>query len=389
MRYFLFFTIQIMMIYQAAGQNISSILAEFSQDSLIKTVRELSGEDSVMVNGSKTIIISRAAYLGRNTTEDYLKARLAGYNLIVQTQKYSINGLNVSGIQQGAKYPDRFFIIGAHHDAATAYCADDNASGCAAVMEAARILSKKCLEYSVIYMFWDEEEAGLWGSSYHARKAQAEGQTFQGIINMDMLGYDGNNDRKIDIHVNSDPSSLCLADSVKNIIKRYNLNLDPQIINPGTDQSDQYSYWKQGFLNAISYGERVFTDDPNPAYHTENDRIGIFNIPYFAELSKMTLGLMASLANPCASANSETASDVSLSEVVVFPNPTTGKLTIDIKNNPDAKMTISDISGRILKEINFSQTVNTINLNYLPDGIYIMSLTDNYEMITRKIVKTH
>ena len=284
----------------AESQNIQTFITEVSQDSLIKTVRELSGEDSVIINGTKTIIKYRAAYLGFNLTENYLVERLTKYNLKVETTKYSINGLNIFGIQKGTKYPDEFFIVGAHHDAVTTFCADDDASGCAAVLEAARILSAVGLEYSVIYTFWDEEEAGLWGSTNYAKQARANGQTFKGIINLDMIGYDSNNDRKFEIQIHPDPTSVSLADSAISVINHYNLNLVPLIINPGSDRGDHYSFWKQGFFNAINIGEQIFSDDPNPAYHTENDRIGIFNIPYFTEISKLTIGLMATLAQPVA-----------------------------------------------------------------------------------------
>lgn len=376
-----------MLFIQVVAQNTGSFMAQFNTDSLVKTVRELSGEDSVIINGTKTIIKNRAAYLGFNLTENYLKERLAKYNLVVETYKYSINGLNIFGIQKGTKYPDEAYIVGAHHDAVTTYCADDNASGVAAVMETARILSKIGLDYSVIYAFWDEEEAGLWGSTYHAKQAKANGQTFKGIVNMDMIGYDSNNDRKIDIHVNQYPSSVSLGDSVINIINRYHLNLDPQIINPGTDRGDHYAYWKQGIYNAIAYGERIFTDDPNPAYHSENDRINLFNIPYFAEISKMTVGLIAALAKPSVTGISEIGE--LQSEIVIYPNPTNGIISIDLKNSLETKVIVTDIFGRVLTEKDYRQPLITIDLKDLTDGIYIVSLTNKKGFFTRKIMKLH
>lgn len=386
MRYLLLFVLQIILISQGSSQNIASFFNQFNTDSLVKTVRELSGEDSVIVNGTKTIIKNRAAYLGYNLTEEYLKARLAGYQLTVQTQKNSINGLNVFGIQEGTKYPDQVFIIGAHHDAVTNYCADDNASGCAAVMETARILSQNKFEYTLIYTFWDEEEAGLWGSTYHAKQSNTYGQIFKGIIVMDMIGYDSNNDRKFDIHVNNNPSCLCLADSVINIINRYQLNLDPQIINPGSDRGDHYSYWRQGINNAIGYGERIFTDDPNPAYHTENDRIDIFNIPYFAEISKMTVGLMASLAKPVLTVNSDKPE---LLATEFYPNPTNGKLRIKVENNILTNLQVSDIFGRLLLEKRIEQPNFMIDLKDFSDGIYLVSISGKKEKVTRKIIISH
>jgi hypothetical protein len=253
-------------------------------------------------------------------------------------------------------------------------------------METARILSKIGLDYSIIYAFWDEEEAGLWGSSYHARQVKANGQTFKGIINLDMIGYDSNNDRKFDIHVYPDASSLSLADSALNVISRYKLNLDPQVINPGTDRGDHYSYWKQGIYNAIAFGERIFSDDGNPAYHSENDRINLFNIPYFSEISKMTVGLMATLARPSITGISEKTK--LLPDIEIFPNPTNGIIYIDLKNSLDTKVTLTDIFGRIVNEKDYRQPFITTNLKDLPDGIYMISLTNEKRIFTRKIVKS-
>ena len=387
MRYFILFILQILFSFPLCSQNISTIFTQFNQDSLVKTVRDLSGEDSVVINGTKTLIKYRAAYLGLNLTENYLIERLKKYNLDVETYKYSINGLNIFATQKGTKYPGEVFIVGAHHDAVTRYCADDDASGCAAVMETARILSEIALDYSIIYAFWDEEEAGLWGSSYHARQAKANGQTFKGIINLDMIGYDSNNDRKFDIQVHPDASSLSLADSVLKIISRYNLNLVPYIANPGSDRGDHYSYWKQGIFNAINIGEQIFTEDPNPAYHTENDRINIFNIPYFAEISKLTVALMATLAQPSVTGISEI--EETKNQIRIYPNPTTGLITIDMKNNLETKVIITDIFGWVLTENSYRQPFIKIDLKDYPDGFYMVTLINKNGNLTRKVVKTN
>jgi len=78
MRNLLLLILLMMLFIQVVAQNTGSFMAQFNTDSLVKTVRELSGEDSVIINGTKTIIKNRAAYRGSNLTEDYLKARLAG-----------------------------------------------------------------------------------------------------------------------------------------------------------------------------------------------------------------------------------------------------------------------------------------------------------------------
>lgn len=383
MRNFLAFALVTVILNHATGQNIGSYIDLFSRDSLVRTVRELSGEDSVIINGTKTIIRNRAAYLGGNLTEEYLKAKLAGFGLIVQTQKYSINGLNIFGIQTGTKYPEQAFIVSGHHDAVVNFCADDDASGCAAVLETARILSGKKFEYTIIYTFWDEEEVGLWGSTYYAKQLKSNGQIIKGIIVLDMIGYDGNNDHKFDLQVVNDPACLSLADSAVSIISSYNLDLDYQIMNPGSDRGDHYSFWKQGINKAIGIGERIFTDDPNPAYHTIEDRIGLFNIPYFAELSKMTLGLMATLARPSVTGVLENDHGFALE---LYPNPNRGKFQIIMNNHRGVNVLVTDIAGRIILQKKISESEVSIDLKDIPPGIYLVSISVKNEKFTRKLI---
>lgn len=365
------------------AQNISQIIDEVKLDSLVKTVREFSGEDSVIVSGTKTVIKNRAAYLGFNLAENYLIEQLTKYQLQVQTQKYSINGLNILGIQQGTKNQESAYIICAHHDAVANFCADDNASGVAAVLETARVLSSKCIENTIIYAFWDEEEAGLWGSDYYARTAASAGQKIAGIINMDMLGYDSNNDRKFDIHVNGDPSSTCFADSIINIIARCKLELEPHIINPGSDRSDHYSFWRRGYYNAILYGERIFNDDANPAYHSNDDRIGLFNLPYFYELAKLTSGLTASLSGLC-STNAVTT-EMPVLKVKLFPNPVAGLLEIELQNSIETLVRITDLQGRVLFKNQFLSQKFSIDFSTFSKGIYLVRLQNRDGIYTSKV----
>ena len=89
------------------------------------------------------------------------------------------------------------------HTGTTAPGADDNASGTAAVIEAARIFSQYDFPFTIIYALWDEEEQGLIGSEYYATQAANAGDSILGVINLDMIGYDGNGDGNADVHNSS------------------------------------------------------------------------------------------------------------------------------------------------------------------------------------------
>ncbi|WP_318344400.1 M28 family peptidase [Flagellimonas baculiformis] len=105
--------------------------------------------------------------------------------------------VNVVAIQRGTKYPNRFIIMSGDIDSRVSDPADftsdspganDNASGMAGTIEAARVLSKYQFESSVIYVGLSGEEQGLYGGKGLAAHAKEKGWDIVGILNNDMIG---------------------------------------------------------------------------------------------------------------------------------------------------------------------------------------------------------
>lgn len=104
---------------------------------------------------------------------------------------------NVIAIQRGSKYPNRFVIMSGDIDSRISdpnnYTddspgANDNASGMAGSIEAARVLSQYSFENSIIYAGLAGEEQGLYGGKGLAQYAQEQGWEIIGILNNDMIG---------------------------------------------------------------------------------------------------------------------------------------------------------------------------------------------------------
>lgn len=280
----------------ANAQSTKSLVSEVSLDSLVKTVREFSGEDSTVVNDSTVRIVHRVSKRGNNLAADYLVNRLENYGLQVEVIDYRNGGRNIVGTLLGKTNPDSVFIISAHYDAVADYCADDNASGSATVLEAARIMSKHCFHNTIRFAFWDEEELGLIGSKYYADSAFARGHRILGVLNMDMMGYDGDSNKVFDIHTNNNPENQVLKDTVLYLLDTLKLDLVPNVINPGTTRSDHAAFWKHRYP-AVFCGESFIGGDPNPAYHSANDRINLFDLPYYHKLAKLAIGTIVELAD--------------------------------------------------------------------------------------------
>ena len=110
---------------------------------------------------------------------------------------FDVNIVNVLAIQRGTKYPNRFIIMSGDIDSrvssSTDYESDspganDNASGMAGVIEAARTLSKYTFENSIVYVGLSGEEQGLYGGKKMASQAKQDGWEVIGILNNDMIG---------------------------------------------------------------------------------------------------------------------------------------------------------------------------------------------------------
>jgi hypothetical protein len=105
--------------------------------------------------------------------------------------------VNIVAVQRGTKYPNKYVIMSGDIDSRAsdtmdfttdAPGANDNASGMAGTIEAARVLSKYKFESSIIYVGLSGEEQGLFGGAGLAKYAKDKGWEIIGILNNDMIG---------------------------------------------------------------------------------------------------------------------------------------------------------------------------------------------------------
>ena len=101
---------------------------------------------------------------------------------------------------------DRIYIISGHLDSrvsdvmnstANAPGANDDASGVAALMECARIMSKRSFAATIIFVAVSGEEQGLLGANYLAEKAKKEGWNIEALLNNDIIGSNNSNETNI------------------------------------------------------------------------------------------------------------------------------------------------------------------------------------------------
>jgi Zn-dependent M28 family amino/carboxypeptidase len=121
--------------------------------------------------------------------QDLCASRFAELGFDVERHAYP-TGVNVIGVRQGKSKPAERVVVSAHYDSVPNCAgADDNGTGTAGVLEAARVLSKDDHERTLVVACWDEEERGLIGSSAYAARAKANGEAIVLSLVFEMIGY--------------------------------------------------------------------------------------------------------------------------------------------------------------------------------------------------------
>ncbi|WEK02389.1 MAG: M20/M25/M40 family metallo-hydrolase [Candidatus Sphingomonas phytovorans] len=171
--------------------------------------------------------------------------------------------VDVLGFQQGIE-PRRVIIIGAHIDSrvtdvmnatSDAPGANDNGSGVALVLEAARILSKQKFRATIVYALFSGEEQGLWGGTLLAETAKEKKWTVSAMLNNDIVGNTiGENGARVADRVRVFSEGIGAAEDLPTLQKRRQ--------NGGEDDGPSRALAKavDGIAGKIKGGIDVFVD---------------------------------------------------------------------------------------------------------------------------------
>ena len=253
------------------------------------------------------------ASAGLNEAAAYLYSAYTSYGLQVTYDPFVFNSMPMTNVvaelmgSTGSR--EHVVILSAHYDSISpqpydaAPGADDNASGVAAVLEVARLLSEQSFPCTIRFINFAGEEQGLIGSAHYAEQAYRRGDMIDGVINLDMIAYESlpPGDHLVDIHAGTDPRSVLLADelvasisSLEEAIHELPL-LVPQVITAGaTWRSDHGSFWARGFPAVLGSEDM---DDLNPNYHSTRDTRSRIRPQLMVEFTKAALVTIARLAS--------------------------------------------------------------------------------------------
>ena len=198
---------------------------------------------------------------------------------------------NVVGAHYGTVRPDDIYILGAHYDSKNGPGADDNASGTAGIMEAARVLSQYEFEATLIFIGFDREEQDLAGSTAYAQDHSDD--DILGMVEMDMISY--NNSGSDMARIYGRDSSEPLKESLAEAISLYGNGLSS--VDSGViGRSDHEPFQDEGFQACLLIEYDVWD---NTYYHTLNDSVDTPNYIDYAFATNMVrsvVGLFATSA---------------------------------------------------------------------------------------------
>jgi len=146
--------------------------------------------------------------------------------------------VNVVAVQKGTKNSNRYVIMTGDIDSRNsdpidftkdAPGANDNASGMAGTIEAARVLSKYKFDYNIVYLGLSGEEQGLFGGKGFAEYAKKQGWDIIGVLNNDMIGNIEGVDGVIDnrtFRIFSEPTPITESERDRNNRRFYGGEVD-------------------------------------------------------------------------------------------------------------------------------------------------------------------
>jgi leucyl aminopeptidase len=309
------------------------MLNDLDQDSWMNWIRLLSGEEPVEINGKTYTIKTRFTENLFNDDPDarafeFLADQLRqwgyedGVTLFEEAYAPDLDDgtttewKNLIAVIPGTDpvWRDQEILLTAHLDSITgddptelAPGADDNATGVATLLEAARVFKGHTFKRTIKIIFFTGEELGLHGSRAYVAQHADELSSIVGVINLDMFGYDADNDRCFEIHAGQLKESNLVGGCLVDLLDAYALDLKfDYLTSQAISASDHSSFWREG-VGAIEILENFSTHDfengcgevdRNPNYHTEGDQVSAINADTAHAIAQAAILTAATLAEP-------------------------------------------------------------------------------------------
>ena len=290
---------------------IQDMINQVSSSTAHDYIGDLSGEWNITVNDRSYRFFTRysLAPIPIKLATKFVYEHFVNLGLTTYFDHYDLEGTELRHViaeQPGITNPDCIVLLVGHLDSTSndpynnAPGADDNASGSTGVLMAADILHSHSFACTLRYVHFTGEEQvvlnGYFGSKFYAQEVADNDEDIIAVINLDMIGYNSDQYEIIELHTReNNAGDLAIANTFKNVIQAYDINLTTQIIQDGLSWSDHASFWNVGYHAILAMED---FQDFTPYYHSTNDQLNTINTTYLADFIRAAIGTVAHLAVP-------------------------------------------------------------------------------------------
>ncbi len=341
---------------KSSDSTVKKIVARIDTTNIDNIIKDLSGENPVVVEGKEYVINNRSNLymLGKMNPLNPIAAKYVYYKFL--EYGYSPNYVEVPyhpsypdikletiyAIKLGRVSPKNVIVFAASHDSysidSIAPGANENASGLSVVLEAARIFSKLETENTIIFVSFDDmNNTGSGASHFVDSLENAETDQIRSIY-PDIIGNSGGEGTIVG---SSDTvKSKNLIDDFIYISNLLDLNT---IIAGITKSSSSVSF--PGNNNEDVYFHRKSPPFP-PFVKTKDDTFGNLELEYLHNNGRIAIGTLAYIAGVIDSTLTLQSSNPE-EEIYLYPNPTESKLTVYNlwSNSSEVKINIYNTLG--------------------------------------------
>jgi hypothetical protein len=226
---------------------------------------------------------------------NYLLEQYRSFGLDAHLQRFTtvagreIEVANVVATVKGTVNPELVYVVGAHFDSrAEGPGADDNTSGTAMILEAARVIARRPLPATVMFVAFTGEESGLRGAREFGRRMKDSIQVI-GALNNDMMGWA--NDHRLDNTIRYSNRGLRDVQHAA-AIQFSDLITYDAFYYKSTDAHALYDAWGD-----IVGGIGSYPILGNPHYHQSHDVLETINHRLLTETSRTTVATIMLMAS--------------------------------------------------------------------------------------------
>jgi Zn-dependent M28 family amino/carboxypeptidase len=249
--------------------------------------------------------------------ETYIENQFLSFGYDIQKESFPFYGQHFNNViaSKNSSGVQPRFIIGAHFDAVPeTEGADDNASGVAVLLEAARILAESEKAPPIDFVAFNVEEYGMVGSSQHVAALKEKKTKILGMISLEMVGFTSSEpgSQKLPwvlrpfypdvgnfLALVGDAQSKDLLEKAKKAfagierlpVETLTVPLKGWVF-PECRLSDHAPFWDAGFPALLVTDTSFFR---NPHYHRSTDRVDTLDLTFMSSVTEGVVRLTDSL----------------------------------------------------------------------------------------------